>query len=83
MIFSTVRLQQASNAAVFHAVPIFATFRLCGRAGLVATFISLGYFLGDRWQAVSADIHRHLVIATLVLAALIALYLVWRLRRTA
>ena len=34
-----------------------------------------GYFLGDRWQAVSAQIHHHLVIASCVAGAVIALYL--------
>ena len=30
--------------------PIFAVFAYCGATTWVLTFLSLGYFLGDRWQ---------------------------------
>jgi membrane protein DedA with SNARE-associated domain len=43
-----------------------------------STFILLGYFLGDRWQAVSARIHHSLVLVACVLGGLAAVYLVWR-----
>ena len=53
-----------------------------GRACGSARFIGLGYFLGDRWQAVEGNIHHWLGVAAL--AGLVALvgWLVWRkLRR--
>jgi len=80
-----VRHLTAYAAGVSYLEPhIFGTFAYAGALVWSAAFVSLGYFLGDRWQAVSVDIHHHLVIASLVLAGLIAIYLVWRrLRRTA
>jgi membrane protein DedA with SNARE-associated domain len=63
---------------------IFATFAYLGAFLWASTFMSLGYFLGDRWEAVSGQIHHHLVMVTLVAAALAGLYLIWRkLRRKA
>jgi membrane protein DedA with SNARE-associated domain len=56
----------------------FALFAYTGAFLWAGVFLTLGYFLGERWQAVSAQIHRHLTIACLAAAALIALYLVWR-----
>src|SRR5580698_11097120 len=56
----------------------FALFAYSGALLWVSTFIGLGYFLGDRWEAVEKNIHRYLLWATL--AAVIALvgWLVWR-----
>jgi hypothetical protein len=45
--------------------------------------VLLGYFLGDRWQVVSARIHHNLVLVTCVVAVLVVLYLVWRKYRAA
>jgi len=61
----------------------FALFAYSGAVLWISGFIGLGYFLGDRWQAVEANIHHYLIIATL--AALIALlgWLVWRKIRQA
>ena len=60
----------------------FALFAYLGALLWATTFVSLGYFLGDRWQSVSGEIHHHMVTASLVAGALIVIYLVWRkLRR--
>jgi len=61
---------------------IFALFAYLGAFLWATAFVSLGYFLGDRWQVVSARVHHQLVIASLVAGGLIVIYLVWRkLRR--
>ena len=48
--------------------------RFCGRARLS----SLGYFLGERWESTSEEIHKYLLIATGVGLVLVLLYLGWR-----
>jgi membrane protein DedA with SNARE-associated domain len=56
----------------------FGLFAYSGAALWVGCFISLGYFLGERWSAVEKDIHRYLVVITIGAAILLAAYLVWR-----
>ena len=58
--------------------PQFCLFAYSGAALWAASFISLGYFLGERWQAVQANIHHYLVVVTIALVILAAGYLVWR-----
>jgi membrane protein DedA with SNARE-associated domain len=57
----------------------FAGFAYAGAAIWVATFLSIGYFVGENWRAALALVHRYTLAfaATLVLAAA----LVWWLRR--
>ena len=57
---------------------LFALFAYFGAFLWASAFLSLGYFLGERWQEVSARIHHHLVIVCLVAASLIVLYWAWR-----
>lgn len=57
---------------------MFALFAYAGAILWVSTFISLGYFLGDRWEAVEKDIHHHILVVTIVAAILLAAYLAWR-----
>jgi len=45
------------------------------------TFISLGYFLGERWEAVSKRLHYHFGIATGICALIALAYLLFRWRR--
>jgi len=56
----------------------FALFAYSGGFLWAATFISIGYFLGERWQAVEGQIHHYAVIFTMVAAALLVVYLIWR-----
>jgi len=56
----------------------FALFAYIGAVLWVSTFIGLGYFLGDRWQAVEANIHHYLLIATLAGVIALAGWLAWR-----
>ncbi|HWC98361.1 MAG TPA: DedA family protein [Candidatus Sulfopaludibacter sp.] len=56
----------------------FALFAYSGGMLWVSAFLSLGYFLGERWEAVEKNIHQYLIWITV--AALIGLagYLAWR-----
>ena len=56
----------------------FALFAYSGACLWVATFIGVGYFLGERWQTVEQNIHGYLMDAAIVLGILLATYLVWR-----
>ncbi len=63
--------------------PQFALFAYSGGFLWVAAFLSLGYFLGDRWETVERDVHRYLLLITLIGAAALAVYLAWRRLRPA
>jgi membrane protein DedA with SNARE-associated domain len=74
-----VRHLTAYAAGVSTVQPhIFAVFAYLGAFLWATTFLSLGYFLGDRWEVVSAQIHHHLMIATCIVGGLVVLYLIWR-----
>ena len=74
-----VRHLTAYAAGVSYVEPhIFAMFAYLGAFLWATTFVSLGYFLGDRWQVVSAQIHHHMMIASCAIGVVIVLYLVWR-----
>jgi membrane protein DedA with SNARE-associated domain len=50
----------------------FALFAYSGAAVWVATFLALGYAFGDRWENTSALVHRYMLIATGLGAAIVA-----------
>ncbi len=56
----------------------FAVFAYGGALLWTSTFIALGYFLGEQWEAVLRQVHRNITGAALIAAALILLYLAWR-----
>jgi membrane protein DedA with SNARE-associated domain len=56
----------------------FALFAYSGGFLWVSAFLSLGYFLGERWETVEREVHHYLFVITLVGAVLLAGYLVWR-----
>jgi membrane protein DedA with SNARE-associated domain len=61
---------------------VFAAFAYSGALLWVSTFLTLGYVLGERWSATSERIHRYLLIACAIAAALAAVYLLyWKIRR--
>jgi membrane protein DedA with SNARE-associated domain len=62
------------------APPHFALFAYSGAALWVGTFLTLGYFLGERWHAVEREIHHDLVYVTIAAAVLIGAWLLWRRR---
>lgn len=59
--------------------PTFIAYAWAGGAMWVATFLTLGYFLGENWKPVAELVHRYVVYASaaIVLAAL-AWYLIWK-----
>jgi membrane protein DedA with SNARE-associated domain len=58
--------------------PQFVLYAYSGGILWVSTFLSLGYFLGERWESVEKNIHQYLIWATVVCAIGLAAYLVWR-----
>ena len=64
-------------------VSIFASAAYPGAALWSLTFIGLGWYVGDRWEAVLSLVHRHLVAGACVLAIGLAAYLVVRRLRSA
>lgn len=56
----------------------FAAFAYPGAALWVATFLSLGYFVGDNWQAAFALVHRYMLVAAL--GAVLIAAIVWWIR---
>ncbi len=56
----------------------FALFAWSGAVIWITTFLSLGYFLGERWQAVEKDIHRYFAAGGIALAVAFCAFLVWR-----
>jgi membrane protein DedA with SNARE-associated domain len=56
----------------------FALFAYSGGFLWVASFLSLGYFLGERWEAVEKNIHHYLVWVAIALACVVAAWLVWK-----
>lgn len=58
--------------------PQFALFAYSGALMWVSTFLGLGYFLGERWQAVEQIVHHYLAGCAIALAALGAAYWIWR-----
>jgi membrane protein DedA with SNARE-associated domain len=61
--------------------PQFALFAYPGGCLWVASFLGLGYFLGERWQAVEKSIEHYFAVVTVSLVILVAAYLLWRTLR--
>jgi membrane protein DedA with SNARE-associated domain len=59
----------------------FALFAYTGGCLWVSVFLGVGYFLGDRWQAVEKNIEGYLKAVGIGLLILAAAYLVWRILR--
>lgn len=56
----------------------FTLYAYSGAILWVSTFISLGYFLGERWEAVEKDIQKYLTYLWIGGAVLVIAWLVWR-----
>lgn len=56
----------------------FALFAYSGTVLWVSAFLSLGYFLGERWKDVEKNVEHYMVGVSIALAVLVAGYLVWR-----
>ena len=60
---------------------MFAVFAYSGACIWVATFIGLGYFLGERWKAVEENIEKYMVGFSVAGGVLVIAYLLWRYYR--
>jgi membrane protein DedA with SNARE-associated domain len=58
--------------------PQFCLFAYSGAAIWAASFITLGYFLGERWQSVVENIHHYFLGFTIAGVVLVLAYLAWR-----
>jgi membrane protein DedA with SNARE-associated domain len=54
----------------------FALFAYSGALIWATTFITLGWYVGERWEAVLASAHRHLLALGIVLAVIVGAYAV-------
>ena len=61
--------------------PPFVLFAYSGAALWASTFIGLGYFLGERWEAVERNIRSYMLWLTIAGVIAGASYLVWRKKR--
>lgn len=58
--------------------PVFAGFAYSGALVWVLTFLSIGYFVGERWRGASEQIHRYILLGAIVLGAVLAISLLTR-----
>jgi membrane protein DedA with SNARE-associated domain len=58
--------------------PQFALFAYSGGCLWVASFLGLGYFLGDRWQTVGKNVEHYFAVGAILLVILLAAYFLWR-----
>lgn len=56
----------------------FALFAYSGAILWISAFLSLGYFLGERWQTVQENVDQYLLGGALTIAVVLAAYLGWR-----
>jgi len=56
----------------------FALFAYTGGLIWTATFLSVGYFFGDKWSSVLDIINHHVIILTIVFLVLIIFYLLYK-----
>jgi membrane protein DedA with SNARE-associated domain len=60
---------------------VFATYAYLGGLLWSSSFITIGYFLGDEWEQMSASIHRYLLLGAAIATVAIALGLLLMRRR--
>ncbi len=66
--------------------PSFALFAYGGAAVWVTTFLTIGYYVGEKWEVMAEQVHHNLTLISVVvlsLAAAFLLYRWWRNRSTA
>ena len=61
--------------------PQFALFAYTGGFLWVSAFLGLGYFLGDRWEAVEKNIEGYMKAVGIGLLILVLAYVLWRILR--
>jgi membrane protein DedA with SNARE-associated domain len=60
--------------------PTFMAYAWTGGAIWVATFLSLGYFLGENWRQVAELVHQYVVYASVAIIVAAAGYFLWKRR---
>jgi membrane protein DedA with SNARE-associated domain len=60
---------------------VFTTYAYLGGLLWSSSFITIGYFLGDEWEQMSASIHRYLLLGAAIATVAIALGLLLMRRR--
>ena len=66
--------------------PSFALYAYAGAALWVTTFLTIGYFVGDKWEVMSEAVHHNLTLISVVVLSLAGAYLLhrwWSNRRLA
>jgi membrane protein DedA with SNARE-associated domain len=58
--------------------PVFAAFAYAGAALWTITFMSLGFFLGEKWHRVSAYSNRYIIPFMLLVAIFLAIAVYWK-----
>ena len=61
--------------------PSFMLFAWSGGVLWVTTFLTLGYFLGDKWKQIAEVIHHYLLYVSIVILACAGVWYYLRLRR--
>jgi membrane protein DedA with SNARE-associated domain len=64
-------------------LPIFALFAYAGAFVWSTTFVSLGYFLGEKWTEASQEIHRSVLVGFSIIFVCLSLYLLVQRRQNA
>lgn len=64
------------------SVGTFMVYAYAGAALWASCFLTLGYVVGDRWRELAADLHRHLLIAGLVVTVVAGGYAYVKARRS-
>jgi membrane protein DedA with SNARE-associated domain len=59
----------------------FMAFAYAGAVLWVSCFLTIGYVLGDEWRGLVADLHRHLLIGSLVVVAIAGGYTYFKTQR--
>ena len=60
----------------------FIAYAWAGGLIWVASFLTLGYYIGEDWRRIAGLVHQDLTLATLVLLAAVAAYLLFRWKKS-
>lgn len=58
--------------------PVFALYAYAGAALWVTTFLTIGYFVGEKWEMIAEQVHHNLTTVSVVVLSLVAAWLLFR-----
>ena len=58
--------------------PKFAMYSYAGAAVWVSTFLTIGYFVGEKWEMIAEQVHHNLSKVSVVVLSIAALYFLYR-----